>query len=550
MMLSSLWTALLIQAQVAPLVVPSHRGGDEVPVAAQIDALIEARAADAGVAPAPIADDAEFLRRVTLDLAGRLPEVADARAFLADTRPDKRARLVDALLASEANTTRLARFLLELTTGSRATYVWFANLFEYFEWLKGSLRTNGSYDRIVREILTARGQTDENGATNFVLLNRARPDLLAGAVGRVFLGAPLACAQCHDDPSGEFRREQFWGVAAFFARTRSYFVTNGDHGITDARFGRIAMPPTSRPESFPIADDADPAAVVVAARWLDGTPAKSADHLRAELAEFVVHDPAFARSLVNRVWAELFGRGLIEPLDDVAGIASHPAVVDALAGFFVRHDCDLRALLREIVASRAYQRASGPCAAADERLFVRALARPLAVDPLYDSLCAAAGRAEPADAEVSRADAAEPAPITVAMLPSVLPVMRMLAPDPAGGGTCVDPAKVERVNHYTLDAHVPELVGGPVGTVRNALTRQNLMDATCNGIVRHALANAGAPIGRAHVEWLWLALLTRPPRDDELSASLATIARAPAPRQGLVDVAWSLLNCHEFCHNH
>src|SRR5262249_11905989 len=170
---------------------------------------------------------------------------------------------------------------------------------------------------------------------NFTLLHRVRPDHLTTAVAREFLGSSLGCAQCHDHPRGLWKREQFWGVAAFFARTQAYLVTNGDYGITDTRFGRLAMPPLEHPDIVRPAGDVDPETPALTARWIDGRAADGEEHLRAQLAAFVVRHPLFPLNFANRAWAWLMGRGLVEPCDELDAARPAPELLTALAEFLV-----------------------------------------------------------------------------------------------------------------------------------------------------------------------------------------------------------------------
>jgi hypothetical protein len=515
-----------------------------------VDRLLETDAESEGVVPAPIADDAEFLRRVTLDLAGVAPTAEALAAFVADRDPDKRARRIDELLASEQGVARLARFLLETTTGSRATYVWFANLFEYQEWLKDSLRAGRTWADIVRDILTATGQTNVNGATNFAMFHRARPDRLVAGAAEAFLGASLACAECHDHPSRPWTREQFWGAAAFFARTSTYIVSNGDHGIAETRFGRLEMPRAETPELLPFAFklEGHPA---VEPRWLDGTPAASEDGLREQFAEFLIRDPAFARNLVNRAWRHLFGRAFAEPVQDVGDDVRHSELLAALSRWFVQHDHDLRALFRLLAGSRAYQR-SCTGGTGDERLFVRALPRPLDVDQLFAILEQSAGISL---AALDPAGAAPAGPMqrppSRADLPSIAKEIEGIAPDPSARRPVLDPKELARIEKYKADEVVPRAVGGEPDTIGHALARRNLMQGICTRIAASAVARLGEPIDARHVEWLWCTLLSRRPSVEETAEAMELLDRSEVRRdRSLADLAWVLINSAEFSHNH
>ena len=544
------------QEEGAPPAGPAPGARDDA-IRASIDREIEARAAAEGLAPAPLCDDATFVRRAWLELAGVIPGADDVRAFLADASADKREHLVDRLLASEECNTRLARFLLELTTEHRAEPVWFANLFEYFEWLKDELRRGATYDEIVRAVVTAAGTLDRVPATNFVMVQRVRPDQTAAALAKAFLGASLGCAQCHDHPSRPFKREQFWGVAAFFARTQPVLVTNGDHGVVDTRFGRIAMPPKDRPESAPLRYEPGPDEPALHARWIDGTPARDETRLRDELADFVVADPAFARNLVNRMWARLFGAGLIEPVDDSLGAeseATHPALLESLAGYARDVRFDLRAIVRALVLTRAWQRASGADAAAGRaapRRFTRAIPRLLDVDQVYLSVLRCSG----IDVPVTEAVADESLPAGMELPPSrgMLPTFRrpMNALQPAVGTTpkLADPEQAERAGRIFVDRSIPALLGGAPGTTLHALVRQNCTSSACRAAASRLATKCGGDFSDRLLEEVWLTFLARPPTKEEATGARALVVDG-ATEPALNDLVWTLLNSAEFSHQH
>lgn len=533
------------------------KGPDDAAIRARIDREIEARAAAEKLALAPPCDDATFVRRAWLELAGVIPGADDVRAFLADGSADKRERLVDRLLASEECNTRLARFLLELTTEHRAEPVWFANLFEYFEWLKGELRRGATYDEIVRQILTATGTLDRVPATNFVMVQRARPDQSAAALAKAFLGSSLGCAQCHDHPARPFTREQFWGVAAFFARTQTVLVTNGDHGIVDTRFGRIAMPPKDRPESAPLRYLPGPDEAAVRARWIDGTPAKDETRLREELAEFVVADPSFARNLVNRLWARSFGEALVEPVDDALGneaAASHPALLGALAGFAHEARFDLRSIVRALVLTRAWERGSlleaGDAKPAPRR-FTRAIPRLLDVDQVYLSVRRCSGidvRVTDGPVDESVAPAME-LPPSRGMLPTFRRPMNALQPGVGSKPQLADPEQADRAGRIFVDRAIPALLGGAPGTTLHSLVRQNCTSSACRAAATRLAAKCGGGFTDELLDETWLTFLARHPTKEEAAAARELVVDG-ATEPALNDLIWTLLNSAEFSHQH
>ena len=352
----------------------------------------------ANVKPAAPADDAEFLRRVYLDVAGRIPGATEARQFLDDKRPDKRNRLVEQLLSSPhyANHfTNVWRALLlpEVATSIQARI----QLPAFRSWLRKHLDQNTAYDALVRELITAPMGTagmgkgfglgdDTPSPDAFFLAKDLMPENLAAAVSRVFLGVKLECAQCHDHPFATWKRDQFWSFAAFFAGVKRQ--GQGDVVIAsreDPAKREIAIPNTSRMARARFLDGKEPA-------WKDG------GNTREILGEWITKpdNPYFARAAVNRMWAYFFGTGLIDPVDEIAG-GDHPAtcpeLLDALAKAFVESKFDLKFLVRAITSSRAYQLTShgGAGGQEDVKLFARMAVRGLTAEQLFDSVAKAVG---------------------------------------------------------------------------------------------------------------------------------------------------------------
>lgn len=353
------------------------------------------------ITPAPQADDAEFLRRVHLDLVGRIPRVSEARDFLSDTDPAKRAKLVERLLKTSSHAAHMAAVTradwLPSTLGDFQVQ-FFGMQFE--RWLQEQIRENVPLDKLTRDLITARVNLgrgrfrftgrEENfgeGLNGFYAANEAKPENVAAAVSRVFLGVKLECAQCHDHPFAPYTRDQFWEFAAFFGEfTPLPPVGPSFVGPLQPQFelNRIGVPNTER---------------TVAARYLNGeSPDWSRDRTpRQELAGWLTSkdNPYFARNLANRAWAHLFGVGLIDPVDEPGdeNPPSHPELLADLAAGFAAAGFDQRTLIRGIVASRAYQLTSRQTDASqtDPRRFARMNVKGLTADQIYDSFVAATG---------------------------------------------------------------------------------------------------------------------------------------------------------------
>src|SRR5262245_45633598 len=373
---------------------------DPAELAKRIGAQIDARLKADEVTPAPQADDAEFLRRASLDLTGRIPAPRDVHDFLADKDPDKRAKLIDELLDTPRYATHFAatwRAALLPEAASDAQARVFQPGFE--AWLRLKFRENAPYDKLVRELLTApisndlkapeavlRDPTKPN-ALAFFAVKDARPENLAAATARVFLGVQIECAQCHDHPFGKWERDQFWQTAAFFAGIER----QGDNffaPVSDTRRREITIPNTKR---------------ALPATFLDGTEPKWAEGVlpRTVLADWVTakNNPFFARATANRVWGHLFGRGIVDPIDDFneANKPSHPELLDELAKALADADFDLKFLIRAVCRTKAYQRTSARTHASqdDPKLFARMAVKSMTGEQLYDSLALATGYRDP-----------------------------------------------------------------------------------------------------------------------------------------------------------
>jgi hypothetical protein len=358
---------------------------DAAELAALIDRHVEARLKTERVAPAEPAYDAEFLRRVYLDLHGVIPPAEKAVRFLADTRPDRRARLVDALLADPRYGEHLADvwqgYLVSPLADDRRV-----RADQFRKWLAGRFNA-ATWDRITTEVLTATGKMEENPGVIYLIEGRhprTVPDL-TDLTSRYFLGVRLSCAQCHDHPFVSWKQQDFWGMAAFFTQVQTpgksklvYRVGVKDYPELTLNSLKDETPDgfLSRPPTF----------------LGGGSPADKTTPNRAALAAWLTSakNPYFARAMVNRTWWRLFGRGLVNPVDDMheANAPSHPELLDLLARRCAESGFDHKFLTRAIVSSRAYQRTSRPGDAGTQQaaLFGRMSPRVLSAGQLYDSL--------------------------------------------------------------------------------------------------------------------------------------------------------------------
>jgi len=368
-------------------------------VADQIDRHIEAPLIAAKVALSPQVGDAEFLRRATLDITGRIPTAERTLVFLNDNRPDRRAMLIDELLADRAYGEHFATIwyyrMIKPDTDNKRLIL--GNTLH--DWLASRFNQNQPWDRLVADLVTASGERDENPATTFLLAQvvAGQPDAskLTAAVSRLFLGVRLECCECHNHPFTKLQQSDFWGMAAFFTATRGIDRNNKVPRINDvstqdspsqrnkngaALVGSIVIP--------------DSNGQTVKAKFLGGEQLVNPlpDRLRTELAAWLTapSNPWFARAAANRLWANFFGRGIVNPIDDMRSESdsSHPEVLQLLAAEFTEFGFDQKHLIRCICLSKTYQRSSRvlPENKVDDLLYGRMPLKMMTADVLFNSL--------------------------------------------------------------------------------------------------------------------------------------------------------------------
>jgi len=499
-------------------------------VVAKLDGILEAKWQEDKVTPAPAADDATFLRRVYLDLTGQVPPVEKVQTFLADRKADKRVRLVDELLASDAFAEHWARTWAIRLTDRRPTQQDTHDGRVLKEYLRDSIKANKPYPRVVRDLVSGDGLADGSGPTNFLLRYNADPIQLAGAVGKQFMGATLQCAQCHDHVFAKWKKSDFWGMAAVFGRLKKVNSEDGTiAGILEARRGELEQPdPKGKPD-----ENGNVPMIVVKPKLPGASEAIKGKQRRNALADWLTSDdnPYVARHYVNQTWKQLFGSKLVPGLDDVDGVASQPHgdILELLTADFKSGGYDTKRLVRVLVLSRAYQLGSkGGQGSADEvklahrqlENFARFRARPLSVDQLYASVIGATGYNPMPD------------------------------PPPPETPPATPPEPPEDPEEDPADKPVEAL--GP-----NSLTVQRAL-VLLNGDFVHQAASAGAAqaakkkgekIDAGHIEYLFLATLSRKPDADEGKAMLKLL-EVEDKNAGLQDVIWALLNSAEFNSNH
>lgn len=492
-------------------------GVDWRAMAARIDQLLELRLEQEGVEPFPLADDAEFLRRVTLDLAGIVPTAQEAREFLASDAADKREQWIERLLRSPRHASQLA-----ITWRNRMLPDGFdpqelGSALGLEDWLRRQFASNLRYDNLVADLIASTGSERTGPALYFTSLE-LKPEKLAASTARLFLGLQIQCAECHKHPFDRWTQEDFWGYAAFFAQLRrpeGGVVDASGLDLIDSDSGEVRLPDSE---------------TVVAPRYPGGAAAEGGlgGARRRQLAIWLAarDNPYLSRAAANWAWAHLFGRGIVDPVDDLSdrNPPSHPELLDELAEFFERSGFDLRMLLRVLANTRAYQRTSqgGDMDLAPE-LFARMTIKTMTPDQFYDSLvrCLAQG------------DTQE----------------MMLAP-----GRSIDARRLEFVTRMQGATRSPtEYEGGPPQAL---LLMNGPLVGEATSIERGALLRAlEAPFfdDDERLETLLLATLTRQPTDEERSTLGGHLRRAvdgEQRRRALSDILWAVLNSAEFALNH
>lgn len=507
------------------------------PLSSQIDRIIEQRLDKEKIPASALADDAEFLRRVVLDITGRIPTYEQTLNFLGSTESDKRARLIDDLLARPEYGLHFATLWRDLIVDRSAenNQVRQGFSWEFLTWLADGLNKGRGWNAIVADLLTADGEAKKTPALAFLLANRMnnfpRPADIAGTTGKLFMGIQLRCAQCHDHPYvDEWKHDDFWGVAAFFGQLRDHGMqpdgNSRDPALYDRphpdakketgymnRLKRAGLLPPQTGAQIAIPNGADPTKVarVVPAKYFQGEKPDLGDGpYRRRFADWLTSpdNPYFARVAANRLWGHFFARGLVHPVDDFRPdkAPSHPELLDLLEKEFKSSKFDCKHLIRCICNSQAYQRSSRPLPrnAQDRELFSHMAIKLLTADQMIDALAVATGRTP----TVGKNRDQQTAPFVT-------------------GEADADPTEFSH--------------GMP----------QFLL------LMNGSLANSSPPIvgkltagksKEAAVHALYLAGLARPPRPAELQRSLKFLESSGM--QGYRDVYWVLLNSAEFVLNH
>jgi hypothetical protein len=494
----------------------------DFPAVNYIDELALAKWKKLGIVPSDLCTDGEFIRRVTLDLCGKLPAPDEVRAFLADDRPDKRARLIDRCLEDKDYAAffamRWGSILrnAQLAGAEQAAYA-------FHEWLKDMIGRNRPYDEFVRGIVAAAGEWQEAPAVNWYW--QMRDDQLHQPVAdtaQLFLGLRLQCAKCHHHPYERWSQDDYYGLAGFFSR------------LGRKSFGE---PPPYYSERRPTTGEVNPrTGKPIEPKLLDGPvlDIPPEEDPRHKLVDWMARpdNPFFAKALCNRMWGHLLGRGLVDPVDDMreTNPPSNPELLDALAQDFIKHKFDVKHLLRTICNSRTYQLSSVPNEynRHDRQNHARYYGKRLIAEVFLDAVDQVCGTRTQFNKMSRQARAVD--------LPHegfgsyFLDVFDR----PPRSSAC----ECARSTGASL-SQVLHLANSP--DVENKIADENGRVAK--------LVKAKMPPEKA-IEELYLAALARLPNADEHKQALDYLAKQNDLRRGLEDVLWALVNSKEFMFSH
>jgi hypothetical protein len=359
--------------------------------ATAIDKLAAAKWRELNIAPSPRATDAEFLRRATLDIAGRLPTVAELAAFAKEPAADKRAKLVDRLLDEPGYADLFANKWADLLKVVRKNQPSRASgTFAFHAWIRESIAADVPFDRFVKSILTATGDEQTSPATVWYR-EVATPEQFADDASQVFLGQRLACANCHHHPYERWSQDDYWGFAAFAGRVGRKQVPIAGSSANNQQANRLVL--YTKTGTVTNKKTGKPAPLAP----LDGREIADGEGAREAFADWMTgpKNPFFARTLANRYWAHFFGRGIVDPVDDlrITNPPSNPELLDALAAIVVEKNFSLKQVIRTIATSETYQRSSLPndSNADDRHSFARFYPKRLSAEVLADAVSQVTG---------------------------------------------------------------------------------------------------------------------------------------------------------------
>lgn len=488
-----------------------------------IDELTLDKLKEVRIPPSDLASDSEFLRRAYIDTAGLTPTVEEAKAFLDDKDPNKRAKVIDNLLNRPEFVDYWTLKWSDLLRNNQVVKQ-DKGLQVFYRWIYDSIRDNKPYDEFARELLTSSGSSFKVGPVNWYNtgdFGAEYPLFLASATSQVFLGVRIDCARCHNHPFESWSQMDYYGFAGFFARTK---MKNGP-GENERVFyagtdGEVKHPRTN---------------AVVPAKFLGGDIAtfQPEEDRRERVAKWVTSpsNPWFSRSIANRIWNNFFGRGLVSPVDDyrLTNPASNEKLLDTLGEKVVSYKFNLKLLMRDILMSRTYQTSALPKKLnVDDRTYAsHSLPRRMFAEVTLDAV------------ERATSSHYQMGPYNRAV---AIPDNRI--GDGTGFLELFGRAKREQACECerSEETNVTMVLNLLNGDGVNGRIRAD------NGRVAQDV-NAKMPV-KAIIEDFYLATLARRPNEKEQAAAEKLISKAPSPREGAEDLMWGLLNTKEFFFNH
>ncbi len=494
------------------------------PVRNLVDELVFNKLKSLGIPPSAQCDDATFVRRVTLDIAGRLPTPQEARDFCADQSPAKHEALVDRLLDSGDYADYFAKKWTAILRNRRNSPGEQLNSFAFHDWIRNSLYDNRPYDQFVRELLTASGSVENNPAVAWF---RSVPNTESRVedAAQLFLGQRIQCARCHHHPFEKWSQADYYQMSAFFSKVTSKEGDTPEQPMFVNRLGAAsAQHPKSGQSLSPAGLDAAQAQVA------------TTEDPRDALVDWMVapENPFFAKSLTNRYWKHFFDRAIVEPEDDlrITNPPSNPELMDGLAKHFIESKFDLKGLVRLICTSSVYRLSSDANEhnLSDQTSYSRYYPKRLQAEVLLDAIDQVVGSTTPFDGM--------PAGTRAVALPDTNFNSYFLTvfgrPDSASACEC------ERSQEATLAQSLHLL---------NSKDIQGKLAADTSAPAK--IATDTSMDHAHHIQHLYMKAFSRMPTDDELKTSLSYIEKKKANlREAFEDLTWALINSKEFGFNH
>lgn len=486
-----------------------------------IDELVIRKLRQLNIAPAGSCTDTEFIRRVYLDTAGVLPTAEEVEKFLTDKSRDKRSRLVDALLERSEFVDYWSykwSDLLLVSSGKLSA----KNTRAYYNWIRASVAANKPWDRFVRELTTASGNSHESGAVNYYLIHR-NPIDLAENYTKAFTGLSITCARCHNHPLEKWTQTDYYGFANLFARVSLKSGSTSGETVFSSSAGEINHPRLGRP---------------LAPRSLDGAPmtVDSGEDRREYLARWATspENLYFARAVVNRVWANFFGRGLVHPVDDLRATnpASNEELFEAVTKDFVARGFDIKRLIKTILNSATYQLSSETNEAnvKDDRYYSHYIVRRLPAEVILDALSQVTG--------VPERFTGFPVGTRAMQLPDTRVESHFLTVF----------GRPERINTSAAERQEDPNLAQALHIINGETLNRKLMavGGALDSLLKLGMSN------RSIVDHLYLSAYSRYPSAEEREKILAATEgeNGEARRRVFEDLAWAIFTSKEFLFNH